>query len=59
MFPQIGEIGEDKVDPRHLLIRERHTGVDQYYPTILAHGRHVLADLIQPPEGNDLQGLVV
>src|SRR5215210_2058575 len=59
VFPHIGKVGEHKVDPRHLLIRERHTGVDQDDPTVLAHGRHVLADLTQPPKGNDLQALMV
>src|SRR5215216_1108317 len=59
VFPHVGEIREHEIYPRHLLIRERHTGVDQDHSALLAHGRHILADLTQPSQENDLQGLVV
>jgi hypothetical protein len=59
VFTHVGKVREHKIYPRHLLVRERHTGVDQDHPARLAHGRHVLADLTQPPQGNDLQGLFV
>jgi hypothetical protein len=41
------------------LIRESHAGVHQNDTAPLAHGRHVLADLVQPAQGHDLQGLVI
>src|SRR5215212_1367920 len=59
VLPQVCEVRKNKIDARHLLVRERHTGVHQYYSARLAHGRHVLADLTQPSEGHDLQGLFV
>ena len=59
VLPQVRKVGEHEVDARHLLIRERHTGVHQDHAARLAHGRHVLADLAQSSEGHDLQGLVI
>src|SRR5215217_6273461 len=59
VLPQVGKVGQHQVDPWHLLVRERHSGVNQDNTAPLAHGGHVLADLTQPSEGYDLQDLVV
>jgi hypothetical protein len=59
VFAQIRKIGQDEINARHLLVRERHTGVHKHHAAPLAHGCHVLADLPKSSEGYDLQGSVV
>ncbi len=59
VLPEVGEVGKDQVDPGHLLVRERHPGVDEDDPALLPDGRHVLADLPQSSQGHDLQRVSV
>jgi hypothetical protein len=48
------EVGQDQVDPRHLLVRKGQAGVDQNDAALLPHGGHVLAYLSQAPKRYDL-----
>ena len=59
VFPKVGKVRKDYVNSRHLFVRERHAGIYQDNPTLLAHGGHILADLPQSTQGHDLQGLFV
>jgi hypothetical protein len=54
MVPQVGEVGQDEIYPRHLLVREGHAGVDQHDPAFLPHGGHVFANLSQATQRYDL-----
>ena len=47
---QVGEVGQDEVDPEHLGGREHQAGVDDDDPAVVLDDGHVLADLPQPAE---------
>ena len=50
---QVGEVGQDEVDPEHLRGRELEPGVDDDDPAAVFDDGHVLADLAQPAERDD------
>ena len=52
---QVGEVGQDEVDPEHLGGREHQAGVDDDDPAVVLDHGHVLADLPQPAEGEDAE----
>jgi hypothetical protein len=59
VLPEVGKVWQYEVYPRHLFVREGQAGIHKDHAAVLTHGGHVLADLVQPPQGHDLQGLVV
>ena len=44
---QVGEVGQDQIDPEHVGGREPQAGVDDDDPVVVLDDRHVLADLAQ------------
>ena len=50
---QVGEVGQDEVDARHLVAREREAAVDQDAALALLDDAQVVADLAQAPERDD------
>ena len=52
---QVGEVGQHEVDADHLGRREAQADVDDDDAVVVLDDRHVLADLAQPPEGQDPQ----
>ncbi len=52
---QVGEVGQHEVDPDHLRGREAQADVDDDDPPVVLDDGHVLADLPEPPEGQDAQ----
>ena len=52
---QVGEVGQDEVDPELARGREAQADVDDHDPAVELDDHHVLADLAEPPEGQDLQ----
>ncbi len=48
---QVGEVGQDQVDPGHLGGRKHQPGVDHDDPPVVLDHGHVLADLPQASEG--------
>lgn len=55
--PQVFEVGEDQVDSGLLFRGKEHTAVDdEHFPLVFEDG-HVAADLTQPAQGDDPQGV--
>ena len=55
---QVGDVGDDVVDPRQLLVREHQAAVDHDDIVAVLDGVHVLADLPQAAQGDELQRCV-
>ena len=55
VFPlhEVGDVGYDQVDPRHLILGEHDTRVDDQDLALALDDRHVLADLAQPAQRDD------
>ena len=55
VFGQVVEVGDDHLDARHVVLREEYAGVDD--DDVLAHleDHHVLANLSEPAERQDLE----
>ena len=52
---EVAHVGNDKVDAVHIVAGKSHAAVhDDDLAAVLIHG-HVLADLVQPAERDDLQ----
>jgi hypothetical protein len=51
--PDPGEVGQDHVDPRLVLLGEEHPAVDDQQSPPVLEDRHVAADLPQAAEGHD------
>jgi hypothetical protein len=58
VLPEVSKVRKDQIYPRHLLVREGHAGVHEQDTASSPHRRHVLADLVKPAQGHDLQGVV-
>ena len=52
LIEQVAEIGDDVVDPQHVVFREHQPGVDDQDVFTILHGHHVLADFAQAPQGH-------
>src|SRR3990172_8160529 len=52
LLEKVSEIGDDVIDPQHVVLGEHDTGVDDQDVLSVLDGHHVLADLPQPPEGD-------
>jgi hypothetical protein len=50
---QVGEVGQDEVDPVHLCRGEAHACVDDHDAALVLDDGHVLADLAQSAERQD------
>ena len=58
-FLEVRDVGDDEVDPEHLLVREHQTAVDDDDLVPVLEDVHVLADLAHPAERDDPEWLVV
>ena len=58
-FLEVGDVGDDQVDPEHLLVREHQAAVDHHDLVAVLEDEHVLADLPHPAERDDSERLVV
>ena len=58
-FLEVGDVGDDEVDPEHLLVREHQAAVDHDDLVAVLEDVHVLADLADPAERDDAERLVV
>jgi hypothetical protein len=47
MLPEVGEVRQDQVYPRHLLVREGKASIYQQDAALLPHGGHVFTYLSQ------------
>jgi hypothetical protein len=54
VLPQIREVRQNEVYPRHLFLGEGHARVDEHDATRLPQGSHVLAYFSQAPKGHHL-----
>jgi hypothetical protein len=52
---KVGEVRQHQVDPEHLGGGKHQSRVDDHDPTVVLDHGHVLADLAEPPQGQDLQ----
>ena len=50
---QVGDVGDDEVDPEHLLVGEHQAAVDDDDVVAVLEHVHVLADLADPAERDD------
>src|ERR1700682_3356535 len=53
---KVADVGNDEVDPEHLLLGEHQAGVHDEDATVVLDRHHVQADLTQAAKGDDLQG---
>ena len=53
MVAQIFEIGDDVIDPQHVIIGEHQPGIHDQDLAVVFVGHHVLADLAQAADGDD------
>ena len=58
-FLQVGDVGDDQVDPEHLLVGEHQAAVDHDDLVAVLEDVHVLADLAHPAERDDAERLIV
>ena len=58
-FLEVGDVGDDEVDPEHLLVGEHQAAVDDDDLVAVLEDVHVLADLAHPAERDDAERLVV
>jgi hypothetical protein len=54
---EIGEVGDDQVDAQLVGVGEHHAGVDDDGCLAVRHRHHVHAELAEPTEGHDLDGV--
>jgi hypothetical protein len=59
VLPEVREVWQHQVYAGHLFVREGKAGIHGQDATPAPDGGHVLADLPQPSQGDDLQSLVV
>ncbi len=55
VFAQVGDIGDDQVDPEHLLVREHEPAVDHDDVLAVLEHVHVLADFPHSAQGDDAE----
>ena len=55
---EVGDVGDDEVDPEHLLVGEHQAAVDHDDVVAVLEHVHVLADLAHPAERDDPKWLV-
>ena len=55
---EVGDVGDDEVDPEHLLVGEHEAAVDDDDLVAVLEDVHVLADLPHPAERDDAERLV-
>ena len=55
ILDQKGNIGYDKVDPRHVVLGERHSAVNDDDTVAVAESCHIHSDEFNAAQGNDLQ----
>ena len=55
---EVGDVGDDEVDPEHLLVGEHEAAVDHDDLVAVFEEVHVLADLADPAERDDAERLV-
>ena len=55
-LPDVGEVGDDDVDPEHLLLGEHEAGVDEDEVVVDLQDERVAADLAQAAERDDPDG---
>ena len=54
VFGKIGNIGNDKVDSKHIILRKRQTAVDDDNVIAIFEYSHVLPDFLQSAKSDDL-----
>ncbi len=54
-FTQILIIGDDVIDPQHVIMRKHDARVHDQNLVLILVGGHVLANFPEPTQGNDLQ----
>ena len=52
---KIGNVGDNQIDPRHIVVRKLDPAVDNDDVVAALQGHHVLTDLPQSAQGNDSQ----
>ena len=57
VFDQITDVGDDDIDPVHILIRKSHAAVNDEYILSIFIEIHILADLIETAKRHDFQFL--
>ena len=55
---QVGEVGEDEVDSRVVVLGEEDAAVDDEQASLRLEDGHVAADLAEPAESDDPQAVV-
>ena len=55
VLTQVADVGDDQVDPEHLLIGEHEPAVDDDDVVAVLEDVHVLADLPDASEGDDAE----
>ena len=50
---EIGDVGDDQIDARHIVIGKTESAIDDYHVVVVFHNRHVLADFPESAERND------
>ncbi len=58
ILEQISDIGDYEIHPEHILFRKHKSGIYNQYLIIHADDCHVLADLPETAQGDDLQFLL-
>ncbi len=57
VLEQVAEVGDDVVDPQHVILGEHDAGVDHQGVVAVLQDHHILADLPQTTEGDQAQRL--
>ena len=58
VLEEIRDIRNHEIDAEHILLREHETGINEQDLILIADDRHILANLSQTAERNDLQFLI-
>jgi hypothetical protein len=53
VLAQVGDVGNDQVDPEHLFVREHQAAVDHDDVVAVLEDVHVLPDFPHAPQGDD------
>ena len=54
---QIGKIGDDKIDPQHIILGEHQAGIDNHNVVVIFEYGHIFADFPQATQGDNPQFL--
>ena len=55
VLDQIGEVGDDVIDPQHIVFGEHHPGIDHHDLVVVFVDHHIAAYFPQSPQGEYFQ----